>query len=549
MPEQQTIEGLPPGAVLRPIGGGIEGLPPGATLRPVNQSGQDAAIDKGLAEHPQPPPYMGFDPSNIAKNVWQGAKGLFGGIGSIVSDAVSNPNWVTGTPERPSTLEKFAMQPMEHETEKAGEGFAKGDTLPAYGHVLASAIPFAGPWAASLGEQAGSGDVGGAAGEVAGTTLVPYYGKEVGKAGLRKAAEPFMRTGLGLTRKNFGYDREPVKSVLKETEGLTSGSTAASIKTRLGKLGEAAGGVYKNDSAIGKIASLQPAIDVLQEEYKNALDARRTDLANNIQANIDRLSTDPRTGQPSTDLPPDQLWKIKTGQGDITNWNPDIDPKIRAGIERRVYGAMKGELNRVSPDATPFIDRYSSLKPAAMKANIAERAPGVVENTLSRVGRPTGGAAVGLYELMKGNPLSAAAALLGPEFLSSPNVRIPIARALYRMGGGERLAEPVPPTPWQPPRGFLSAPHAPPITPPIPQRLALAPGVLNWTRPPGIPMPPVPEQLALPPGPPEGPGPERGATTQPSSEPSRYVYEDGFPALTPEERLRYRRGMPLPPGR
>lgn len=113
--------------------------------------------------------WYGFSPSNVLSNTWQQFKGFYTGAKDIAVDLASNPNWVSGTPERPSTLEKFVEQPMEQQVVKAGQAFNQGDTLAGVGHGLASGVPLIGPWAASLGEQAGSGDIGGAVGGAAGT--------------------------------------------------------------------------------------------------------------------------------------------------------------------------------------------------------------------------------------------------------------------------------------------------------------------------------------------------------------------------------------------
>ena len=113
--------------------------------------------------------WYGFTPANVLSNAWQQFKGFYTGAKDIATDLASNPNWVSGTQERPSTLEKFVEQPMEQQVVKAGQELQQGHTLSALGHGLASGVPLIGPWAAGLGEQAGRGDIGGAAGGAAGT--------------------------------------------------------------------------------------------------------------------------------------------------------------------------------------------------------------------------------------------------------------------------------------------------------------------------------------------------------------------------------------------
>lgn len=137
---------------------------PGATPKLVSAAGkykQDEVPN-------QIPSYYGFTPRNMASNVWGGAKSLVSGLYEMSKDLASNPNWFTG---ENSTAQKFLYGPSEEQTRKAGEALMRNDKSAAYGHALASGIPLIGPWGASLGEQAGTGDVGGAVGQAGGTVI------------------------------------------------------------------------------------------------------------------------------------------------------------------------------------------------------------------------------------------------------------------------------------------------------------------------------------------------------------------------------------------
>lgn len=105
------------------------------------------------------PENYGFTLGNMLQNAWEGASGLVKGTYELGKDLVQNPNRVSG-PD--STLQKFVINPSEQQTIQAGQALNQGQTLPAVGHALASAIPFVGPWAAGVGQQAGTGDIGGA---------------------------------------------------------------------------------------------------------------------------------------------------------------------------------------------------------------------------------------------------------------------------------------------------------------------------------------------------------------------------------------------------
>lgn len=169
---------------------------PGATPRLREAVAHGAAagrpelkLSKVEAETPKIPEWYGFTPSNVLGNIYEGAKGLakstYGagkdillgegknekgeevhGLGGIVGmnakgefAPVERANWLT---------QKYITDPAVAEANKAEEEARQGHILGAIGHGLAAAVPVFGPWAASLGEQAGTGDIGGAAGQVAG---------------------------------------------------------------------------------------------------------------------------------------------------------------------------------------------------------------------------------------------------------------------------------------------------------------------------------------------------------------------------------------------
>lgn len=148
-----------------------EAVENGGTIQPLNS-------DEGHL-----PTAYGFSLGNLASNAWEGAKSVVKGAAAVAGDLASNPNWVEG-PD--STLSKFVFKPADAEADKAKDLWNQGRYSEAIGHGLAAATPLVGPAAAQLGEQAGSGDIGGAvakgAGMVAGGAAL-NLGAKVVKAG------------------------------------------------------------------------------------------------------------------------------------------------------------------------------------------------------------------------------------------------------------------------------------------------------------------------------------------------------------------------------
>lgn len=137
------------------------------------------------AARPPIPENYGFTPGNVAKNVVKGAADLaqsgydlgkdvlfsegkdkegnethgLGGLVGLNAEGHFDPL------NRVNTLtQKYITDPAVAEWNKGDE---EGGTA-GVGHKAAAMLPLVGPWAASLGEQAGTGDVGGAAGQVGG---------------------------------------------------------------------------------------------------------------------------------------------------------------------------------------------------------------------------------------------------------------------------------------------------------------------------------------------------------------------------------------------
>lgn len=136
------------------------------------------------------PEWYGFTPSNIAKNLYEGVKSVAQGAGAVAKDLVQNPNWVEGDN---STLHKFVEQPMLDQSAKAAADLSAGNTTAGVGHAIAGGIPVVGPFAASLAEQAGTGDIGGAAAKGAAQVVTPMVaGKVMGLA--KDAASPLIQS-------------------------------------------------------------------------------------------------------------------------------------------------------------------------------------------------------------------------------------------------------------------------------------------------------------------------------------------------------------------
>ncbi len=149
----------------------------------------------------QSKPYAGFGASNLGSQAWQGAKQLAGGLYETGKDVLFPQGNTEG--QRLSFLaHKYVLDPADAENKKARTASSPTESI---GHSAAAALPFIGPWAANLGEQAGTGDVGGALAR--GGTQVAALEAAKPVLGAAKIGAGAMREAL----RNAAYQELPTK--------------------------------------------------------------------------------------------------------------------------------------------------------------------------------------------------------------------------------------------------------------------------------------------------------------------------------------------------
>ena len=132
------------------------------------------------------PENYGFTAGNMAGQAWRGTKELVGGLYQMGKDVLF-PEGATESEKLSYLAHKYIIDPAKAEDEKAKTAATPAESI---GRSVAAAIPLVGPWAASLGEQAGTGDVGGALARGGTQVLASELG---GKA--IKGAKEFVKQG------------------------------------------------------------------------------------------------------------------------------------------------------------------------------------------------------------------------------------------------------------------------------------------------------------------------------------------------------------------
>lgn len=308
-----------------------DALSNGGKLLPFEQQ------DEGIKQ------WYGFTPSNVAKNVWEGAKGIIGGTYEIAKDLVNNPNWVQGDD---STFHKFIKAPSDEQVKKASAALEAGNHVEAAGHILASALPLVGPWAAGLGEQAGKGDIGGAVGQGVGTVVggaaqakaLQLASRGI-KAGVPKAAA-LVKTGTTGAIEAVGAQVAPephelMTRAVKPTAGNTEFDTA--IQTAMPELKAAETDIGRPVRGVtDALEATSAAKKKVWAEYQAKLDQAKAVDAGPLQ------TRDPQTGQlrPVTHEP-------------TINGN-DIADAMEASVTKRQAQLNPGLAERVKKAAATY---------------------------------------------------------------------------------------------------------------------------------------------------------------------------------------------------
>jgi hypothetical protein len=226
---QGNLRDVPPEQLRNAVtAGGVPAHPvqgPDGTTRmiPVTRLGEAVQAGGKIINSPVPegqlPAYYGFTLGNVASNVWEGAKSVVQGTYALGKDLLQNPNWVEGDT---STLHKFVEQPMLDQSKKAAQSFSEGNRVEGIGHTIASGLPLIGPWAASLGEQAGTGDIGGALARGAGQVGA----LKVGQTALSRSISAVRNPSPVPTYPGAPMPGSPTPELL-QSRGLAQGATVA----------------------------------------------------------------------------------------------------------------------------------------------------------------------------------------------------------------------------------------------------------------------------------------------------------------------------------
>ncbi len=297
----------------------------------------------------------------------------------------------------------------------------------------------------------------------------------IGK-GMKASAPPLAESALGIRAINRAYGRRPGVAALEETSGFSPGKVSESAQQRLNDINTQLEGVVGRSNAP---VDITPARQVLNQAQSKASGRNASKTVSQVdpmqqhlrepmpgfQGRVTQPPT-PMVQQPSTILgpngqpvmqmvpgtpPPPVISDVQTpmgalnlkrGFGDefIHNWNPETMKGVR-GTAARTYHSLGEQLHAAVPESASLDTRASSLIPVAERGAAADLNAPMGQRIMHRIGAHTGAlAGAGLGYATGGIP-GGIAGLILPEVLSSPTVKMAIARTLY--GGGKALQSPI----------------------------------------------------------------------------------------------------------
>jgi hypothetical protein len=383
----------------------------------------------------QGPSAYGFTPGNLVKNVGRGLSELGKGAVQIADDVGGAilPQRFGGDPITQTKLVQHVVDPMQAEAAKARQG-GPGSV----GHAIASGIPMIGPYAANLGEQAGSGDIGGA---------LARGGTQMAAPSLVKKIPMPAKVGDFLQRQASDL----YQSALKPSTSLRAPNPAGLVKTGLqNEIPVSAAGLEKLSTLIddvnNKIADTVKS-DPLRTVSRDKVALRLNDTVNKFKTQVNPTADLQAIADSGNEFMKTQPSQIPVGdaqalkQGTYQQIKSKNYGELKSAAEesqKALARGLKEELNNVFPELKNLNAQDSqllNLQPALEKA-IAR----IGNHQMIGIGTPI---ATGAVKAVTGSNGVAAVAGAMKAIVDTSSVKSQLAMALYRAGRAKGVTLPV----------------------------------------------------------------------------------------------------------
>lgn len=272
------------------------------------------------------------------------------------------------------------------------------------------------------------------------TNPVNAITKPVGAA-VKATAKPFVKSALGLPGKAERHGATPATAALEHTKGLTPEAIKESAVAQLNTLGAELENLARTSRGAPDLTAARKVIaDAIDEVARSNGSPdeliRMREQLTKAKPGFQGIVT--QAGDIAPVQYPTDFLSLKRQFGkDWTKFDANIPLKSDTRkVGNQAYHEMSTEFNREVPGAQPINQKMQSLVPVKEGAQRAGERVGPLERSVDRATRPTGGMLPTLFGMQAGGPAVALAVLAMQEGLSSPTVKMAIARSLFGAGKG-----------------------------------------------------------------------------------------------------------------
>jgi hypothetical protein len=402
----------------------------GGTLSVVSTQPLPELTVKSSAPLPDSTPKnYGFTVGNMASQGWEGLKQVGSGLKEMSEDILF-PKGDSEADKLKYLAHKYVLDPAKRESILAQNA---PDAWQSIGHSIAEALPLVGPWAANIGTQAGTGDIGGALAR-GGTQYLA--GSAAGKA--------VKATGNVLGDVTETAAQRLYQSALKPSTKLSDAARTNVLDTGLRE------GIPVSPGGVEKLGNLmddlnQKIADTIQQANRQGATVNKMDVASRLGDVGNKFKTQVN---PDADLAAIQ----KSGEEFVRN-NPNQIPIADAqAMKQGTYQQIKnsyGQLSAATVESQKALARGLKEEIASQFPEVGdlnsresnligldkelERAVGRISNhQLMGIGTPL--AAAGAKAISGSTGVAAAAGML-KAIVDDPFVKSKLAIAISKSSG------------------------------------------------------------------------------------------------------------------
>jgi len=225
---------------------------------------------------------------------------------------------------------------------------------------------------------------------------IPVAGEVIKKVGqgvskiAGKTAERVINSLVKPLSKDFAYGKNPAKSITKY--GITGNSLdelAQNIQTKIDDVGSQLDDVLKNTKTKVRIDSTK-ILNPIDESINSLSKAKRTNATVINRLNDTKADILDIIGNKNK-LTPVEARELKTTIGSLAKWtgNASDDKAVNKSIQK-IYGNLKGEIEKIAPEAKELSEDMANLI-TAKEATTYRDAISQRQNLVSLSGKTVGG--------------------------------------------------------------------------------------------------------------------------------------------------------------